>query len=348
MGEIMKIILSALFMALLILCDSFAENQPNLPSMLEEARNGDIEAMCDLGITYFYGKGTLKDPFKAKCWIKKAYDNGSHRAEKIWNDLELWTYSGKCEASFDDAKLPRYGRGDVYREPVTGIKFVFIPNGCFLMGCHPVAEKCGKDEMPVHRVCLDGFWMGTVEVTQQQWRRIIGSNPSRFSGNSDRPVENVSFDDILEFIQILNAKTIEAVSLPTEAQWEYACRNGGKAVNFSWGNESYRPDENCGTCNSGDFHGETAPVGSFPPNEIGLYDMAGNVKEWCRDIYDKNAYAGHAKKNPLNEGKGSSRVVRGGSFTDNTSKLRCTGRDKSIPGMRSDNLGFRLVLERKN
>jgi formylglycine-generating enzyme required for sulfatase activity len=189
--------------------------------------------------------------------------------------------------------------------------------------------------------------MGKFEVTQKQWHRVMGNNPSRFSGDLDRPVENVSFDDIKGFIKILNAKTTEKVSLPTEAQWEYACRNGGKVVNFSWGNESYRPDENCGTCNSGDFHGETAPVGSFPPNDLGVYDMGGNVKEWCQDIYHKDAYSRHAKKNPRYEGKGPSRVVRGGSFADNTSRLRCTSRDESIAGMKIDHLGFRLVLKRK-
>lgn len=344
----MKKMLSALFMALLIFCNSFAENLPDLPSMLKQARNGDVEAMCDLGTAYFHGKGTLKDPFKAKCWIKKAYDNGSGRAEKLWNDLALWQYSGKCEDSFDDEARPKYGKGDVYREPATGIKFVFIPKSCFVMGCHEAAEKCGKDEKPAHTVCIDGFWIGQFEVSQKQWKQVMGSNPSRFSGKPDHPVENVSFDDIQEFIRILNARAFETFSLPTEAQWECACRNGGETVNFSWGNESYRPDENCGTCNSGDFHGKTAPCGSFPPNDLRLYDMAGNVKEWCRDTYHKDAYSLHKKKNPLYEEKGPSRVVRGGSFSDNTSKLRCTNRDKSISGMRSDNLGFRLVLTRKN
>lgn len=332
-------------MVLFMTCDCFAGTLPDLSLLLKEARRGDVEAMCDLGMAYFHGNGTLKDPFKAKCWIKKSYDNGSGRAEKIWNDLELWRYSGKCEMSFDDAQLPIYAKGDYYKDPVTGIAFVFIPGRCFMMGCHSLAGKCKKDEKPGHEVCVSGFWMGKFEVTQKQWHRVMGSNPSRFSGDLDRPVENVSFDDIKDFIKTLNAKTVEKVSLPTEAQWEYACRNGGRAVNFSWGNESYRPDENCGTCNSGDFHGETAPVGSFPPNDLGLYDMGGNVKEWCQDSYHKDAYSRHAKKNPRYEGKGQSRVIRGGSFADNTSRLRCTSRDESIAGMRIDHLGFRLVLE---
>jgi formylglycine-generating enzyme required for sulfatase activity len=325
---------------------SYAGDRPDFSSLLEEARRGDVEAMCDLGVAYSYGKETLKDPFKAKCWIKKAYDNGSVRAEKLWEDLELWRYSGKCEASFDDEILPKYTTGDIFKDPVTGMVFVFIPKGCFIMGCHNFAEKCDKDEKPAHKVCMDGFWMGIHEVTQMQWHRIMGSNPSRFNSDLHHPVENVSFDDIQKFIQILNSKSRDKFLLPTEAQLEYACRNGGKKVNFPWGNESYRPDANCGTCNSGTFYGETAPVGSFPPNELGLYDMAGNVKEWCRDVYHEKAYAGHAGKNPVYAGKGSSRVVRGGAFVDNILNLRCTSRNKFIPGMKSDYIGFRLVLTR--
>jgi len=323
---------------------SYANGQSDLPSMLEDARKGDIEAMCDLGIAYFYGNETLKDPFKAKCWIKKAYDNGSGRAEKLWDDLELWRYTGKCGALFDDEPLPKHTKGEIFKEPATGMEFVFIPKGCFIMGCQDVTEKCDKDETPAHKVCVDGFWMGKYEVTQKLWHHITGRNPSQFSGDLRRPVETVSFGDIQKFIQILNSKTGEKFSLPTEAQWEYVCRNGGQKLGFPWGNESYRPDANCGTCNSGAFYGETAPVGSFPPTELGLYDMAGNVREWCRDVYYKAAYVNHVKKNPVYEGKGFSRVVRGGSFADNTSELRCTNREKSIPGMRSSTIGFRLIL----
>ena len=344
----MKQLLSVLFVVLIVCCDSFAEDSFELSSLLGQARNGNVEAMCDLGVAYYYGKQTLKDPFKAKCWIKKAYDLGSGKAEKIWNDLKLWQYSGKCEESFNDEKLPRHVKGDVYREPFSGIEFVFIPNGCFMMGCSPFSGKCGKDETPVHKVCIDGFWLGKYEVSQEQWVRVMGNNPSRFSRDVRRPVETVSFDDIQTFIRILNSKTLDRFSLPTEAQWEYASRNGGKKIQFTWGNDAYRPDANCGTCNSIQFQGETAPVGSFAPNDLGVYDMAGNVKEWCQDVYDKKAYSTHAKKNPLYGEKGISRVVRGGSFTDNTSALGCARRDKSIPGMRSDNLGFRITMVTDN
>ncbi|CCK78237.1 formylglycine-generating enzyme family protein [Desulfobacula toluolica] len=344
----MKKLLSFIVMIGLVISISHAENHQDFFLMLENSRKGDVEAMCDLGLAYFYGKKTLKDPFKAKCWIKKAYDNGSVRAEKIWAKLELWRYSGNCDQTFDDETLPEFSKGETFNEPVTGMAFVFIPKGCFIMGCHKHSGNCNKDERPAHKVCVDGFWMGKYEVSQEQWYRVMGENPSRFSSDLRHPVETVSFDDVQKFIQRLNAKNREKFLLPTEAQWEYACRNGGQKVAFPWGNESWRPEENCATCDSGEFHGQTAPVGSFFFNDLGLYDMGGNVKEWCLDVYHKKAYAKHAGKNPFYDSKGSSRVVRGGSFKDNTSHLRCTNRDKSIPGMRSDHIGFRLVMARDN
>ncbi|MCP4673304.1 MAG: SUMF1/EgtB/PvdO family nonheme iron enzyme, partial [Desulfobacula sp.] len=301
----MKILHLLIIVVLLSTPFAHADGQHDLSELLDNARKGDIEAMCDLGAAYFNGEKTLKDPFKAKCWIKKAYDKGSTRAKKLWNDLELWRYSGKCEASFDDELSPKYNKGDIFNDPVTGTKFIFVPKGCFLMGCHNAATNCKKNETPMRRVCLDGFWIGQFEVTQNLWYRVMGSNPSRFSSNLSRPVENVSFDDIQKFINLLKAQSKQKFSLPTEAQWEYACRNGGKTINFPWGSESHRPHANCGTCDSGSFYGETAPVGTFPPNDLGLYDMGGNVKEWCQDIYNK----------------GRSRVVRGGAFIDNTSNL---------------------------
>lgn len=321
--------------------------QPGFSDLLQAARGGDVEAMCDTALAYFYGKGILKDPFKAKCWAKKAYDEGSKRAEKIWNDLELWQYSGTCQGFFDDTPLPKYRTGAHYTEPYTGMQFRYIPKGCYIMGCHANGVKCKKDEKPAHRVCLDGFWMGRFEVTQAQWQQIMGSNPSWGAGSPDLPVENVTYKEVRAFVQKLNTKISGKASLPTEAQWEYACRNAGEPVNYPWEEDLPEHVANCGACGVGESAGKTVPVGSFPPNESGLYDMGGNVKEWCRDVYDKKAYANHKRHNPVYLEKGSSRVVRGGSFSDNLRHLRCTARGKSLAGIRSDGIGFRLVLERQ-
>lgn len=331
-----------------ILCSGIAFGQiQNFTDLLSRARQGDADAMCDVGTAYFEGQGVLKDPFKAKCWIQKAYNNNSQRAEKIWNDLKLWEYPGKCELSFDDQILPRHSKADKFIEPVTGLTFVYVPGACFKMGCHEKAGKCRKEEKPVHEVCLDGFWIGALEVDQGLWKRIMGTNPSRFSSNLANPVENVSFHEVMVFISRLNSKSGHKFDLPTEAQWEVACRNGGEQIPYPWEELSgNRPVVNCGDCDSKGHQGRTAPCGSYMPNTLGLYDMGGNVKEWCKDKYNKRAYSKHEKKNPLYTEKGISHVVRGGAWTDTVKKLRCSARDKAIPSIKTDNIGFRLVLER--
>ncbi|MBA3012753.1 MAG: SUMF1/EgtB/PvdO family nonheme iron enzyme [Proteobacteria bacterium] len=325
-----------------------AGNNDGVSSLIEQSRQGDTRAMCDLALAYYHGDGVLKDPFKAKCWAKKAHDQGSRRAGKIWEELSLWQYSGKCDLSFDDEPSPQYRSGERYREPVTGIIFVWVAGGCFSMGCHGDAGRCEKNEMPAHRVCLDGFWMATFEVTQGQWEAVMGTNPSRFVLTPEHPVEQVSFEDVRNFIRTLKADTGVEFSLPTEAQWEYACRNGGRKIPYPWGKEAYLPEENCGTCNVGTLRGRTAATGSFLPNDMGLYDMGGNVREWCRDVYDKNAYATQSPDNPLHRKEGKERVVRGGSFVDNTDSLRCSARQSAIPNMKSAHIGFRLVLKRED
>jgi formylglycine-generating enzyme required for sulfatase activity len=327
-------------------CLCGAESRHEIDALVNKSRQGNTRAMCDLALAYYHGNGVLKDPFKAKCWVQKAHGQGSKRADKIWNDLSLWQYSGTCDLFFEDESSPPYQSGEIYQEPVTGISFIWVDGGCFSMGCHGSAGRCEKNEKPAHKVCLDGFWMGVFEVTQGQWQELMGTNPSRFNLGSDYPVEQVSFDEAKQFIRLLKADTGMEFVLPTEAQWEYACRDGGRKKPYPWGRESYLPQENCGTCDTGDLRGRTAVVGSFPPNNLGLHDMGGNVREWCRDVYNKKAYKDHSTENPLNWGKGSSRVVRGGSFADNTSFLRCSGRNSALSSMKSEYIGFRLVLKR--
>ncbi|MDD9302270.1 MAG: SUMF1/EgtB/PvdO family nonheme iron enzyme [Desulfobacter sp.] len=314
--------------------------------------------MCKLGLSYYHGRGVLKDPFKAKCWIKQAHDLGAERAEKIWNSLELWQYSGNCDLGFDLPVQAGARQKKNYIEPVTGMEFVWIPGKCFKMGCRDQdSHGCDRGESPVHKVCLDGFWMGKYEVTQEQWISLMDVNPSRFKG--DRlPVEQVSYTACWEFIQRLNRETGLGFSLPSEAQWEFACTSRGKKSSYAWGRDGFQPRANCGGCNSGSFRGRTAPVGSFSPNRAGLYDMGGNVREWCRDIYDRDAYKNkaHGKKaykrgdlDDENKDRGQShtpRVVRGGSFVDPVSSSCCRARQSALPGIHTYFMGFRLVVDR--
>lgn len=298
----------------------------DIDALRRAARNGDPRAMCDLGKAYYDGRGVLKDPLKAKCWVKLAHERGYGQAEKIWNSLELWKYAGDCSLGFDDQILAERQAGDLFREPVTGMVFVWVPGSCFKLGCRD-KDDCPRDEARARRVCPEGFWMGKYEVTQREWMRLMPDNPSRFRAD-DLPVEQVSFEDAMAFIERLNQETGLEFDLPSEIQWEFACRNRGRRQAFAWKDEDFRPESNCGGCDAGAFRGRTAPVGSFPPNGLGLYDMGGNVREWCRT--------------PLNGGR--QRVIRGGSLVDPVSSSRCRARQAGLPAMKTYFTGFRLVV----
>ena len=245
---------------------------------------------------------------------------------------------------------PRFTSGDTVQDPGTGATFIYVSAGCFMMGCDDARQKCANDELPRHKVCLDGFWIGRYEVTQALWQKIMGHNPSRYTGNEALPVETVSFNDIKKFIRRLNTSPRRFYSLPTEAQWEYACqkRPDGMQAAARIDEPGRIPDANCATCGNGGEPGigprRTTPVGSYAPNFLGLYDMLGNVKEWCADFYDKKAYNTPSQKNPVVQKKSAARVIRGGSFLDNDSRVSCHGRDKSIPALKSSATGFRLIM----
>lgn len=245
-----------------------------------------------------------------------------------------------------------------WNEPATGMAFIAIQGGTFQMGCHEAAGKCDQDEGPARMVRLDDFWIGKYEVTQGEWRRIMGKNPSQYparrtrKGKSSRlrernryPVERVSWRDAQSFIRRLNRKSAAAFRLPSEAEWEYACRAGGKPLRF--GTAKGTLNAKSGNYNgTGDGYRYTAPVGKYAPNALGLYDMSGNVLEWVQDNYSEN-FKGAATENPIHVGSGPGRGGRGGSWkTGFQRNLRCTHRDSFDPSVRYGYLGFRLVRVR--
>jgi len=216
---------------------------------------------------------------------------------------------------------------------------VSIPSGSFLMGS-PSSEK-GRDSDEVqHRVTISkGFWMGKYEVTQEQWQSIMGSNPSHCKGDN-RPVENVSWNSVQIFIRKLNRQTGKRFRLPTEAEWEYACRGGtdttycfgdgaGQLLQYAWYVE-----------NSGD---QTHPVGQKKPNAWGLYDMHGNVCEWCQDWYGK--YPSGSVTDPTGPSSGFVRVLRGGSGANYARGCRSENRSWGYPSSWVNSLGFRLARD---
>jgi formylglycine-generating enzyme required for sulfatase activity len=193
------------------------------------------------------------------------------------------------------AIAPPSAPGQAWREPTTGMEFVPIPGGTYEQGCGSWTSDCDDDEKPTRRVTLSPFWLGRTEVTQEQWTRVMGSNPSRFQGE-ERPVEQVSWDDAQEFIRRLNAQSRGATfRLPTEAEWEYACRAGGKPVPYGTQGGELSP-----RLAKYDSRDGTVPVGRYPPNALGLHDMSGNVWEWTQDVYDGNAYLSGTVTNPVN------------------------------------------------
>jgi formylglycine-generating enzyme required for sulfatase activity len=253
--------------------------------------------------------------------------------------------------------------GEVWRDPRLGMSFVWVPEGCFEMGCGDWMAGCSDSEKPPHKVCLNGFWIGRHEVTQQQWRRLMGNNPSdaKRCGNQC-PVEEVSWNEAVDFARKLSAKTGYLFRLPTEAEWEYACRSRGKKQPYA-GGESV--DALAWYKENAD--GSPHTVGRKLPNELGIFDMSGNVWEWCLDSFDKDAYlkatrtlgnpvyvndkfmdiysAGYARILGILQGASGYRSVRGGSWKNAADRLRCTDRIKGDADSRRDWLGFRLVRE---
>ena len=239
-----------------------------------------------------------------------------------------------------------------FTDATTGMKFVLVKGGCYQMG--DTFGEGYKDEKPVHEVCVDDFYMGRYEVTQGEWQKIMGSNPSRFKNGDHYPVEKVSWNDITEnFLPKLNRRSGKSYRLPTEAEWEYAAREGGKKVRFGNGKDIADPREinfdgsaekKKSYSRTGVYREKTTKVGSFTPNSLGLYDMSGNVWEWCSDWYGKNYYDSSSRNNPEGLGSGSNRVLRGGSWFFNPRYVRAANRFYDSPDNSIINLGFRLVF----
>jgi formylglycine-generating enzyme required for sulfatase activity len=232
-----------------------------------------------------------------------------------------------------------------------GIEMVWCPAGEFLMGS-PVGEEGRDDDETQHRVTLTkGFWMAKTECTQGQWASVMGSNPSNFKG-AELPVETVSWDDVQGWLQKMNSEKPPPSGwkwvLPTEAQWEYACRAGKKTV-FSFGDVLNGKEANCdgnypyGTSAKGAYLEKTASVGNYAANAWGLHDMHGNVWEWCRDWYDRNYYEDE-QNDPTGPTSGVARVIRGGSWYDVAQGCRSAFRGRDSPDVRDFSLGFRPAL----
>ena len=224
---------------------------------------------------------------------------------------------------------------------VNGIKYnmVWVEGGTFRMGATSEQDGDAYDnEKPAHSVTLSSYYIGKTEVTQALWKAVMGSNPSEFKGDN-RPVESVSWDDCQAFIRKLNALTGQNFRLPTEAEWEFACRGGNNSRGYKYSGSNYIDNV---AWHDGNFGDKTHPVATKSPNELGIYDMSGNVWEWCADWYGD--YSSGRQTNPKGPYDGSYRVRRGGSWGFDAWCCRSSARDSAGPTYRFYYLGLRLAL----
>ena len=224
---------------------------------------------------------------------------------------------------------------------VKGVSFnmVRVEGGTFQMGSND--SEADSDEKPVHQVTLSTYSIGETEVTQALWEAVMGKNPSHFKrkGGPSAPVEQVSWNDCQRFIQKLNQLTGKRFRLPTEAEWEYAARGGSKSRGYKYSGSNTIDDVAWYDGNSGN---KTHPVRTKQPNELGLYDMSGNVDEWCEDWYGD--YSSSSQTNPAGPSSASNRVSRGGVWGDGARYCRVSDRAWPAPGLRLNFLGLRLAL----
>ena len=224
-------------------------------------------------------------------------------------------------------------------------KMIAVEGGTFMMGA--TAEQgnmANNDEKPAHQVTLTSYLIGQTQVTQELWMAIMGSNPSYFTGNSQRPVERVSWYDCQDFIRKLNAMTGEHFRLPTEAEWEYAARGGNRSQGYTYAGSDDLDDVAWYSENSGwmNITNKTHPVATKKPNELSIYDMSGNIWEWCQDSYGD--YSSEEQINPVGAASGSFRVNRGGSWYSSARNCRVSYRRSYVSSDTYYFLGLRLVL----
>jgi len=222
------------------------------------------------------------------------------------------------------------------------IRFVLVPPGNFKMGSSPEEQQRNRDEGPKHTVEITKpFYISVFEVTQQQYETVMGANPSMYKG-ATRPIEGITWGEATKFCDALSTKLGKAFRLPTEAEWEYACR-GGTRTPYYTGDSLDTSAANFANSRLGGAVPGTMPVGAFKPNPLGLYDMHGNIEEWCKDWYSADYYAMGDNLDPQGPVLGEQHVARGGCWMSPADCCRCAARDEPVP--KQDNIGFRVVLD---
>ncbi|MEN8217615.1 MAG: formylglycine-generating enzyme family protein [Pseudomonadota bacterium] len=279
-------------------------------------------------------------------------------------EFETVTVNAKGKITHRERKQARYQTEDLGKGVI--LEMVYIPGGTFMMGSPETEEgrwSNGREE-PQHKVTIEPFYISKYPVTQAQWEAVMGNNPSYFKGDN-RPVEMVSYDEAVAFCQRLSEKTSKSYGLPSEAQWEYSCR-AGTTTPFYFGETITTDLANCygdstyGSGSKGVYRKQTTDVGSFPPNAFGLYDMHGNVWEWCAEPWHDN-YEGAPSDGRVwkekekekgffakcfgwkKEGKSNRLSLRGGSWDGVAAWMRSANRGDGRPAFRFDDVGLRVA-----
>ena len=287
---------------------------------------GDCGAviMCALGLVLCAGAGSAQEAKAPAGWTSETIQ------------VKVATPKG------EETKAITYFTNSI------GVKLVLIPAGEFVMGSP--GDEVGRDsnESPQHKVRITrAFYMGACELTQQQYKSIMGSLRPRFEGDSN-PAEKLAWDSAVAFCKALSQKEDVTYRLPTEAEWEYGCR-AGTTTPFYFGATVSANQANYNAAdvqeNAGAPSGKTMQVGSFTPNAFGLYDMHGNVYEWCQDLYGGDSYSKSPAEDPKGPDSGDAHIIRGGSWFNNLVALRSAARQWAIPSTRYGMIGFRVVAE---
>lgn len=315
---------------------SISEN--NVASVNATLQNGRQITIStkEVGATVFVdGKEVGHSPYTG------ALSFGSHTTYAMLDGKK--TSEQKVESSQGVGDLPSivlsFGSNQTFTVKGVSFKMVYVEGGTFTMGATPEQENPRDVAKPAHQVTLtNDYYIGETEVTQALWKAVMGSNPSWFKGKN-RPVEDVTWNDCKEFISKLNSLTGKNFRLPTEAEWEYAARGGINSRSYKYSGSNTLGDVAWHTDNSGST---THDVGMKSPNELGLYDMSGNVGEWCADWY--GGYSSSSLTNPIGPNSGSYRVFRGGCWGNFAGPCDSSFRNGYDPDFRKYNLGFRLAL----
>lgn len=279
------------------------------------------------------GGETWGEPLKSVTGdVHKSVPEGDHRI--VWN-----VFADRSSLTGSDIRFKVITNSAKIKVRGVSFEMVRVEGGTFHMGATDEQGSAAEaDEKPVHNVTLRSFYIGKTEVTQELWEAVMDSNPSKFKG-PDLPVENVSYEECQLFVEKLSRISGRKFRLPTEAEWEYACRGGEKSRGYRYSGGNNIDAVAWYNANSGR---QTHPVGTKAANELGICDMSGNVWEWCSDWY--GSYGEDWRVAPTGPESGTYRVYRGGSWSSGSGICRAAFRGNYSSSYRGDNLGLRLVL----